>query len=225
MKAGKVKRIFDVLVSGMSLVILSPIFLTISICIKLDSKGPVIFKQKRLGVNGKVFDMYKFRSMVPDAEKMAAGLFNYENDPRVTKVGRVLRNSSLDELPQLFNVWKGDMSLVGPRPAVEYELGDYATLNRKYKKRFRVKPGITGLAQIKGRNDNDWEEKVHYDNQYIGLFKKYGFMIDIKILFATVGKVFEKSNIYEKKIDAALSDEESARLAQEEVIRKAHEAT
>ncbi|MFW5630952.1 MAG: sugar transferase, partial [Acetivibrio ethanolgignens] len=94
MKAGKVKRIFDVLISGMSLVILSPIFLTISICIKLDSKGPVIFKQKRLGINGKVFDMYKFRSMVPDAEKMAAGLFNYENDPRVTKVGRFLRTSS-----------------------------------------------------------------------------------------------------------------------------------
>ena len=223
MRTEKVKRIFDRVVSGLALIILSPLFLVIAVCIKLDSKGVIFFKQKRLGVNGKVFEMYKFRSMVPNAENMAAGLFNYENDPRVTKVGRFLRNSSLDELPQLYNVWKGDMSLVGPRPCVEYELGDYETLNRRYKKRFVVKPGITGLAQVKGRNDNDWEEKVRYDNRYIDLFRKYGCIVDLKILFLTVTKVFEKSDIYEKKIDETLSDEESAKLAQEEIIRKAHE--
>ena len=223
MKAEKVKRIFDMLVSGMALVILSPVLLAISIAIKLDSRGRVIFKQKRLGINGTVFCIYKFRTMVPDAEKMAAGLFNYENDPRVTKVGRFLRNSSLDELPLLFIVWNGFMSVVGPRRGVVYLLGQYKTLNGRYKKRFEVRPGITGLAQIKGRNENDWEEKVRYDNRYIDLFQKYGGMVDIKILFHTVVKVFQRSNICERKIDAALSDEESARLAQEEIIRKAHE--
>ena len=99
-----------------------------------------------------------------------------ENDPRVTKVGRKLRNSSIDELPQLFNIFKGDMSVVGPRPCVTYELGDFETLNKKYKKRFQVKAGLTGLAQIKGRNDISWDEKVTYDNKYVDLFEKYGFL-------------------------------------------------
>ena len=118
--------------------------------------------------------MYKFRSMIVDAEKMGAGLFNYKDDPRVTKVGKFLRKSSLDELPQLFNIFFGDMSVVGPRPCVTYELGDFETLNKKYKKRFQVKAGLTGLAQVKGRNDISWDEKVTYDNQYVDGFKKYG---------------------------------------------------
>lgn len=222
-KNKKIKTLFDRVLSCMALLALSPLFVGISIWIKIDTKGPVIFKQKRLGMNGKVFEMYKFRSMVINAEQMEAGLFNYKNDPRVTKAGRFLRSTSLDELPQLINVWKGEMSLVGPRPAVEYELGEFKTLNHWYKRRFIMKPGITGLAQIKGRNENNWDEKISYDNQYINLFKRYGCVLDLKILFETVFKVFGKSNIYEKKIDDALSDEESAKLAQEEIIRKAHE--
>lgn len=216
------KRLFDFTSSLLLVILLLPVWIILAIAIKCDSKGPVLFKQKRRTKNGRVFTMYKFRSMVVNAEKQDVGIFNYAGDPRVTKVGRFLRSTSLDELPQLFNVIKGDLSIVGPRPCVEYELGDFDTLNRKYKKRFEVRAGITGLAQIKGRNENSWEEKVGYDNEYIDLFRKKGIWIDIKILFGTVGKVFAKKNICEEKVDDALSDAESAKLAEEEIIRLAH---
>lgn len=215
------KRSFDIISSFLGLIILSPLFLIVAIAIKIDSKGPVFFKQERRTKNGKVFKMYKFRSMVVDAEKTGAGLFNYENDPRVTKVGRFLRNTSIDELPQLINVLKGDLSVVGPRPCVKYELGDYDTLNSKYKKRFTVRAGITGLAQAKGRNENSWDEKVTLDNEYIDKFKKQGVWLDIKILFWTVASVFKHKDIYEEK-DAALDDVTAAALAEEEIIRIAH---
>lgn len=215
------KRFFDIVLSALALIILFPIWIVIAIAIKCDSRGPVLFTQMRLTRNGRPFRMYKFRSMVVNAEAMEAGIFNYENDPRVTKVGRFLRTTSIDELPQLFNVLKGDLSLVGPRPCVTYELGDYETLNEKYKKRFEVRGGITGLAQIKGRNENSWEEKVTYDNQYIELFARQGIWLDIKILFGTVAKVFKKQDIYEEK-DENLSDAEAAKRAEEEIIRLAH---
>ena len=166
--------------------------------------------------------MLKFRSMVVNAESMGAGLFNYENDPRVTKAGRFLRNSSIDELPQLFNILKGDMSVVGPRPCVTYELGDFDTLNKRYKKRFEVKAGLTGLAQVKGRNDISWDEKVGYDNQYVDEFKRIGILIDLKILFWSVIKVFKKENIYENKADNSMTDAEAAEFEEEEIIRIAH---
>ena len=166
--------------------------------------------------------MYKLRSMVVNAENMGTGLFNYENDPRVTKVGRFLRNTSLDELPQLWNVVKGDLSLVGPRPCVVYELGDFDSLNKKYKKRFEVPGGITGLAQIKGRNENSWNEKVGYDNCYIEEFKKQGVWLDIRILAGTFVKVFKKQDIYEEKADEAMNDAEAAKYAEAEIIRIAH---
>ena len=140
------KRFFDFLLSLLGLIILSPFFIIIAIIIKCDSKGPVFFKQDRRTKNGKIFRMYKFRSMVVNAEQQGAGLFNYKDDPRVTKVGRFMRNTSIDELPQLLNVLKGDLSLVGPRPCVSYELGDYETLNKRYKKRFEMRAGITGLS-------------------------------------------------------------------------------
>ena len=139
-----VKRIFDIVSSGVCIILLTPVWIGVSIAIKKDSDGPIFFKQGRRTKDGKIFQMLKFRSMVVNAENMGAGLFNYENDPRVTKVGRKLRDSSIDELPQLFNIFKGDMSVVGPRPCVTYELGDFDTLNKKYKKRFwvnRVSPG------------------------------------------------------------------------------------
>ncbi len=216
------KRFFDILLSLIAIIILIPVWIILAIVIKIDSKGPIFFKQERRTKNGRVFKMYKFRSMVVNAESMGAGLFNYQNDPRVTKVGAFLRKSSLDELPQLWNVLKGDLSLIGPRPCVVYELGDYETLNKKYKKRFRMRGGITGLAQIKGRNENSWDEKVEYDNQYIDKFKKQGCWLDIKILFGTVGKVFKKEDIYEVKQEESMSDEAAAKVAEEEIIRIAH---
>lgn len=216
------KRFFDILICLIAIILLSPVWLIIAIAIKCDSKGPVLFAQERRTKGGRIFKMYKFRSMVVNAESMGAGLFNYENDPRVTKVGRFLRNTSLDELPQLWNVLKGDISLVGPRPCVSYELGDFETLNKKYKKRFEVRGGITGLAQIKGRNENSWDEKVTYDNIYIDDFKKKGVFLDIKILFGTVAKVFKKQDIYEEKADEAMNDADAAKFAEEEIIRIAH---
>lgn len=216
------KRLFDITLSVVAIIILIPLWAIVSIAIKIDSKGPVFFKQERRTKGGRIFRMYKFRSMVVDAEHMGAGLFNYENDPRVTKVGRFLRNTSIDELPQLLNCLKGDLSIVGPRPCVAYELGDYETLNKKYKKRFEVRGGITGLAQVKGRNENSWDEKVTYDNQYIEDFKKQGIWLDIKIIAGTVAKVFKKQNIYEEKTDDFLSDEEAAKITEEEIIRIAH---
>ncbi len=216
------KRFFDILCSALALLLLSPVFLVLAIWVKCDSPGPVFFAQERRTKGGRLFWMYKFRSMVVDAERMGTGLFNYENDPRVTRAGRFLRNSSLDELPQLFNVLKGDLSLVGPRPPVSYELGDFDTLNRKYKKRFSVRGGITGLAQIKGRNENSWEEKVGYDNLYIDRFRRAGIFLDIAILFGTVGRVFASRDIYEEKPEGAETDREAAAMAEEEVIRLAH---
>ena len=217
-----IKRFYDIVLCSIALIVLIPIWLIIAIAIKCDSKGPVLFTQERRTKDGRLFKMYKFRSMVVNAESMGAGLFNYENDPRVTKTGRFLRNSSLDELPQLWNVVKGDLSLVGPRPCVSYELGDFDTLNKKYKKRFEVRGGITGLAQIKGRNENSWDEKVTYDNLYIDQFKTQGVWLDIKILAGTVAKVFKKQDIYEEKSDESMNDAEAAKIAEEEIIRIAH---
>lgn len=217
-----IKRFLDIVISGSALIVLLPIMLVISFLIKFDSKGPVFFLQERRTKNGKVFRMLKFRSMVVNAEHTGAGLFNYENDPRVTRVGRFLRDSSLDELPQLLNILLGDMAIVGPRPCVVYELGDFDTLNKRYKKRFAVKAGLTGLAQVKGRNNITWDEKVEFDNEYVDLFSRLGILIDLKIIIETVIKVFHKENIYEVKSDQVMNDEEAAKIAEQEIIRIAH---
>jgi lipopolysaccharide/colanic/teichoic acid biosynthesis glycosyltransferase len=220
------KRCMDLLFSITAVIILSPVFIVIAVAIKIETKGPVLFKQDRLTKDGKLFTMYKFRTMIENAEHMGTGLFNYADDFRVTKVGKVLRKSSLDELPQLFNIIKGDMSIVGPRPPVSYELGNYDDLNDEYKRRFTVLPGLTGLAQITGRNELPWDEKVKHDNRYIELFNKYGILIDFKIIFLTVINVFKMKDIYEIKDEAAstadVSDEELAAKAAEAVIAKAH---
>jgi lipopolysaccharide/colanic/teichoic acid biosynthesis glycosyltransferase len=217
-----IKRLFDIVSSGIAIIVLTPLWIGVSIAIKKDSKGPILFRQERRTKDGQVFHMLKFRSMVVNAEQMGAGLFNYEDDPRVTKVGRKLRDSSIDELPQLFNIFRGELSVVGPRPCVTYELGEFETLNKKYKKRFQVKAGLTGLAQVKGRNDISWDEKVNYDNQYVDTFKKYGVLTDVKILIESVFKVFKKESIYESKIDESMSSEEAAKAEEAEIIRLAH---
>lgn len=217
-----IKRIIDIIVSALAIVLCLPFWIIIPIAIKLDSNGPVFFKQSRRTKNGRLFNMLKFRSMVVNAEGTGTGLFNFEDDPRVTKVGRFLRNTSLDELPQLFNILIGDMSIVGPRPCVSYELGDFDTLNKTYKKRFEAKAGLTGWAQIKGRNDISWPDKVIYDNEYIDLFKEKGIIIDVQIIFVTALKVFKKENIYEVKVDDSIDDVQAAKSAEEEIIRIAH---
>ena len=217
-----IKRLFDIASSAFLAILLAPLWLVVSIWIKIDSKGPIFFKQGRRTKNGRIFKMLKFRSMVVNAEKMSTGLFNYENDPRVTKAGRFLRDTSIDELPQLFNILKGDMSVVGPRPCVTYELGDFETLNNRYKKRFEVKAGLTGLAQVKGRNDISWDDKVGYDNQYVDEFKRIGVIEDLKILFWTVIKVFKRENIYENKADESMTDAEAAKFEENEISRSAH---
>lgn len=218
-----IKRVFDILSSGICIILLTPVWIGVSIAIKKDSEGPVFFRQERRTKDGRVFQMLKFRSMVVDAEQMGSGLFNYKDDPRVTKIGRKLRDSSIDELPQLFNILKGDMSVVGPRPCVTYELGDFDTLNNKYKKRFKVKAGLTGLAQIKGRNNISWDEKVTYDNEYVDMFEKYGFLIDVKIGIESIFKAFKHEKIYENKIDDSLDDVEAAKAEEAEIIRLAHQ--
>ena len=216
------KRAFDIVSSLIAIMVLTPVWIGVAVAIKKDSKGPVLFKQERRTKDGKIFHMLKFRSMVVNAENMGTGLFNYENDPRVTAVGRKLRNSSIDEFPQLFNILSGSMTVVGPRPCVKYELGDFDTLNSKYKKRFQVKAGLTGLAQIKGRNDITWDKKVTYDNEYVDEFQRIGVLEDIKILVLSVFKAFRKEKIYESKADETMDDIEAAKLAEEEIIRIAH---
>lgn len=217
-----IKRVFDIVSSFCAIIVLLPVWIIISIWIKRDSEGPILFKQGRRTKDGRVFKMWKFRSMVVNAENMGSGLFSYDNDPRITKSGAFIRKTSIDELPQLFNVLMGDISVVGPRPCVTYELGDFDTLNKKYKKRFQIKGGITGLAQCKGRNENSWDEKVTLDNEYIDRFKKEGFWLDVKIIWWTVAKVFKSENINEEKMGEGLSDEESAEMAEEEIVRIAH---
>lgn len=189
------KRIMDIGAGIFLLILLSPLLLIIMCLVKLDSKGPVFFLQKRLGYQGKIFRIIKFRTMVENAESIGTGIFTHRDDPRVTRVGRVLRILSLDELPQLFNVLKGDMSFVGPRPPVPYHPHKYEEYSDEQKLRFTMPPGITGLAQVKGRNALSWEERIKYDVEYV---RKFSFLFDLKILFLTIGSVFKRKNVYKR---------------------------
>lgn len=188
------KRVFDLFGSIVGLIIISPILLCISIAIKVTSKGPVFFKQDRLGKNGETFKILKFRTMVVNAEKIGTGLFvNNENDNRITKVGKFLRATSLDELPQIFNVIIGDMSLVGPRPPVihhPYRYDEYSDFQRK---RFDMRPGMTGLAQVNVRNSVPWDRRIPIDVEYV---ENFNIVLDIKILFKTFLKIFKNESIY-----------------------------
>jgi len=192
------KRILDLVVAISASIVSAPIWLPIALLIKLDSNGPVFFVQKRLGLNGTVFNMFKFRTMVEGAEQIGTGLFSYEKDPRITRVGRFLRQTSLDELPQLLNVIKGEMALVGPRPPVTYELGSYDEFSPALKFRFTVKPGITGLAQVSGRNDLNWDQKLIYDIDYINRYQHWGVFYDLYLILRTVCVVIAMKNVVEK---------------------------
>ena len=193
------KRVLDIFISIILLILLIPIFSLISLLIKFDSKGPIFFKQKRISKSGKVFLIYKFRTMVVNADSIPSNYYVYAKDSRITRVGTFLRKHSIDELPQLINVFKGEMSCVGPRPPVFDELGPYEKIHLKYKKRFDHKAGITGFAQINGRNNLDWIEKIKYDLKYVDLFYRYGILIDIKILFLTLFYVLKHQDVNEIK--------------------------
>ena len=190
-----IKRCADFLGGLIGLIILSPSFLIISLIIKLTSKGTVFFLQDRLGKGGKVFRIIKFRTMVMNAEKKGDGLFVYgTNDDRITGIGKILRKTSLDEIPQLINVVKGDMSIVGPRPPVTYyPYEGYEGYPDWAKKRFLMRPGITGLAQIRTRTTAPWDERIKIDNEYVDSFN---VLFDLKIIFMTFGAVLKSKNIY-----------------------------
>lgn len=187
------KRFFDIFFAVIGIIILFPVMLVIAAAIKLDSKGPVIYKQDRLGKNGRIFKIYKFRTMIENAEKMGSGLFTFENDPRITKVGKFLRKTSLDELPQLFNVLKGDMSFVGPRPPVPFYPKKWEEYTVYEKKRFSVKPGITGWAQVNGRNEIDWSERIKLDVWYVD---NWSLILDLKIILKSIKVVLKKEGVY-----------------------------
>ena len=196
-----VKRALDIVVSALGMILLAPVFLAIAIAVKLSSPGPVFFSQVRVGRYGRHFNFYKFRSMRQDAEALKDGLkkqneskdgviFKMKDDPRITKVGRFLRRTSLDELPQLWNVFIGDMSLVGPRPPVPSEVQEYTLEDRK---RLDVIPGITCLWRIKGRSEIPFHEQVRLDKEYIlapGIWK------DIVILLKTIPAIIGGKGAY-----------------------------
>lgn len=181
-----IKRIIDIFLSLVILILFSPIMIIISVIIKLDSKGPIIFKQKRIGKNGKVFEIYKFRSMCIGAETKGSGVYSGKNDARVTKIGKILRATSLDELPQAVNILKGDMSFIGPRPPLTYHPWKYEEYTNEQKKMFDVRPGLTGWAQINGRKGVEWHKRIEMNVWYV---ENISFLLDLKIFFGTFFKV------------------------------------
>ena len=186
------KRIIDVVASGIGLIILFPIFVIIGILIKLDSKGPVFFVQKRAGKDGKIFKAYKLRTMVDNAEKIGLGYEIAKDDSRITRIGNHLR-WGIDELPQLINVFRGEMSLVGPRPALPHQVEKYSEQERR---RLGVKPGITGWALVNGRNILSWPERIKLDIWYID---HWSIWLDLKILLKTIWVVvYKREGIYGK---------------------------
>ena len=180
------KRMMDICGSIIGIIILSPLYLIVAILVHRNLGSPIIFRQKRPGKNGKVFEMLKFRSMLDKTDKNGEVL---PDKKRLTSFGMKLRSTSLDELPELFNVLKGDMSLVGPRPLLVEYLKLYS---KEQNKRHNMKPGITGLAQINGRNSISWSEKLKYDVEYVDNFN---ILLDIKILFITIYKVIKREGI------------------------------
>jgi exopolysaccharide biosynthesis polyprenyl glycosylphosphotransferase len=185
-----IKQLLDFLISLAGLILLLPLFGIIATAIKIDDRGPVFFCQERAGKGGSIFRIYKFRSMVVCAERKGAGVFAEENDSRITRVGKFLRHTSFDELPQLINVLKGEMSLVGPRPTLPYQVERYDARQRE---RLNVKPGITGWAQVNGRNTLTWPERIELDLWYVD---NWSLWLDFKVLFMTFLVVLKKRGLY-----------------------------
>lgn len=195
------KRLLDFTVSLAGLICLLPLFILVVVAIKLDDRGPVFFRQERVGLEGRPFLIFKFRTMIVNAEKVGAGVFVEKNDARITRVGKFLRHTSLDELPQLINIFRGDMSLVGPRPTLSYQVDKYDDRQRR---RLEAKPGVTGWAQVNGRSALTWPERIELDLWYIDNWSLY---LDLKILVKTFRVVAERGNLYKTAVYDPISGE------------------
>ena len=198
------KRLFDLIVSGLAILVLIVPMLIIALIIKIDSKGPVFFKQTRIGRGGKEYQMLKFRTMCVGAEQMGTGVYSNKGDSRVTKVGKILRATSLDELPQLFNVFVGDMAIIGPRPPLTYHPWPIDEYTEEQKRMFEVRPGITGWAQVNGRKTVEWNKRIELNVWYVD---NVSLWLDIKIFFLTIVKIFKNSD----------NENEGATVVQKEV--------
>lgn len=187
----KIKRGMDIVFSGLFLLAGAIPLLVVALLVKIDSKGPVLFKQERLGKDGKPFWIYKFRSMVVGAEKTGSGVYSGKNDARVTKIGKILRATSIDELPQLINILKGEMSFIGPRPALTYHPWKFEEYTEEQKKMFAVRPGVTGWAQVNGRKEVEWPKRIEMNVWYV---EHMSFLLDVKIFFKTILKVFTNAD-------------------------------
>lgn len=187
------KPLFDLLIAVFGIIILLPLFLFVALFIKIDSKGPVFFRQERLGRQGKVFTIYKFRSMRNDLYIPVGSVKVMENDPRITEIGKFIRKTSIDELPQLFNIIKGEMSFIGPRPPVTNFPKKYSEYSEEEKVRFYVKPGLSGLVQVRQREINDWNLNIPVDLEYV---RNYSFCYDLKLFLSSVLIFFRTDNIY-----------------------------
>ncbi|MDD4202714.1 MAG: sugar transferase [Candidatus Omnitrophica bacterium] len=184
------KRIIDILSAFSIIICLLPLLLILAVLIKVTSKGPVFYLSKRVGINGKTFDMVKFRTMVDNAVNIGAGIETYKHDPRITVIGVFLRKWSIDEIPQVFNIIKGDMSFIGPRPALPHQVEKYTAEERK---RLEMRPGISGWAQVRGRNLLSWKERIKKDIFYIDNFSLF---LDIKIFFMTFWVILSQKGVY-----------------------------
>lgn len=185
------KRAMDILIAGIGLIITSPILLLAAILIKIDSSGKILFMQERLGKGGRVFKMVKFRSMRTGAEYTGSGVYSGKNDSRVTRVGKIIRATSIDELPQLYNILKGDMSLIGPRPPLTYHPWTIDKYSQEQLHMFDVRPGITGWAQIHGRKSVEWNKRIELNVWYV---RHISFWLDLKIFLMTFLKVFRNDD-------------------------------
>ncbi len=204
----RLKRLLDVVGSGLGLIALSPLLAATAALIKLDSPGPVFFHQERVGYRGRRFRLHKFRTMVENAERIGLGVAVEQADPRITRVGAVLRRTSIDELPQLVNVLRGEMSLVGPRPTLPYQVARYTPEQRR---RLLVKPGLTGWAQINGRNRLTWPQKIALDLWYV---ENWSLRLDLAILARTPFALLESETLYTPwVVDEISRPPEPARLA------------
>ncbi len=186
-----IKRMLDVVIAALIMIFLSPLMAFTAVAVKLESDGPAIFKQDRLGLNGKVFKIYKFRSMCQGAEHTGTGVYSGADDMRVTRVGKIIRATSIDELPQLVNILKGDMSFVGPRPPLTYHPWDISEYTEEQLHMFDVRPGITGWAQVHGRKDVEWHKRIELNCWYVD---HVSLWLDLKILFTTVVKVLKNED-------------------------------
>ena len=200
-----IKRTLDLMLAAVALIIFSIPMLIVAIVIKIDSPGPVIFKQTRLGLGGKEFSIYKFRSMKVDSEHTGSGVYSGKNDSRITRVGKILRATSIDELPQLINILKGEMSFVGPRPPLTYHPWPIEEYTEEQFRMFEVRPGITGWAQINGRKSVEWNNRIKLSVWYVD---HVSFWLDLKIMFLTVWKVF--ANADNENTEATVKQENTA---------------